>query len=177
MSNSPVVAIIVTSLAAVLASFFGLSASSDQGARVLRIAFFGLACPVAVFLGVGVRSHSWLAPSIQEQVTAWTKAGYTAEQARSFVVFRQLGLIPGGQKTSEVPKSYLGLFSASSQSDDPIAAECGHFSASRFSNSDERLRAMQNAGGAWKSLADSVLAANAPPREGIVESAYQLVCH
>src|SRR5580704_12727071 len=87
MSTAPVVAIVVTSLAAVLAAFFGLSAGVSEGPRILRIASFSFACPLAVLCGVAVRSHGLMAPSVDQQLREWTSAGYTPEEARSFVAF------------------------------------------------------------------------------------------
>jgi hypothetical protein len=37
-------------------------------------------------------------PSIQQQIAGWTTAGYTPAEARSFVAFRELGLVPEGQR-------------------------------------------------------------------------------
>jgi hypothetical protein len=79
---------------------------------VLRIASFGFACPLAVLLGLGIRSHSWLAPSIDDQIKEWTHAGYSQEQARNFVAFRQLGLVPQGFKATDPPRPFGALFSA-----------------------------------------------------------------
>ena len=176
MSTSAVVAVVVSALAAVLAAFFGLSAGSGQGARVLRIASFGFACPLAVLLGLGIRSHSWLAPSIDDQIKEWTRAGYNPEQARNFVAFRQLGLVPQGFKATDLPKPVNGLFSSHSDTSDPILAECGRLTPSRFSNPDEQINAMRSAGDAWKVLADSVAEVDSAHRESVIDAAYKLVC-
>jgi hypothetical protein len=179
MSTSPVVAIVVSSLAAVLATFFGLSAPSNDATRVLRIASFGFACPVAVILGLGVRSHNWLGPSVEQQIKDWTNAGYTVQQARAFVAFRQLGLVPEGQKTAAVPKSSVdsGLFSAPDSTNDPVVAECGRLVSSRFPTANERLDAMKRAGGVWKTLGDSIVNPNSAQSAAVIEAAYRLACH
>jgi hypothetical protein len=182
MSTSPVVAVVVSSLAAVLAAFFGLSAGSDEGARVLRIASFGFVCPLAVLLGLDIRTHSWFAPSINEQIREWTDAGYPANQARQFVAFRQLGLVAGpadglkAVKATDLPKPINGLFGAPGDTNDPVLAECGRLASSRFSSTDEQVSAMKNAGAAWKALGDSVAELDAARRKAVVDAAYQLVC-
>jgi hypothetical protein len=178
MSTSAVVAIVISSLAALLAAFFGLSAPSSDVTRVLRIGSFGFACPIAVFLGVGIRSHNWISPPLEKQISDWTNAGYTPEQARAFVAFRQLGLVPEGLKVSEIPKSVSssGLFAAPS-ADDPVLAECERLASSRFTRTDERLNAMRSAGGRWSVLAESVAGFKPEQSAPIVDAAYMLVCH
>jgi hypothetical protein len=173
MSNTPVVAIVVSSLVALVATFFGLSTQTTEGAKVLRIASFGLACPIAVFVGLGARSHGWLTPSIQHQIANWTNAGYSPAEARSFVAFRELGVVPEGQKTAE-PQQPLGvrggLFSETKQTD------CDHLLASRFANEADRIDAMQKAGGAWRVLADSIVNLDDVRRATVVNATYELAC-
>jgi hypothetical protein len=173
MSNTPVVAIVVSSLVALVATFFGLSSQTTEGTKVLRIASFGLACPIAVFIGLGARAHGWVTPSIQHQIADWTNAGYSPAEARSFVAFRELGVIPEGQKTAE-PRQPLGvrgdLLSETSQ------AECDHLQASRFASEADRTAAMQKAGGAWKVLADSLGDLDSARRTAVVNAAYGLAC-
>jgi hypothetical protein len=176
MSTASVVAIMVTSLAALLAAFFGLSAGATDSAKILRIAAFAVACPIAVIAGVSIRVHDWLEPSLKQQISEWTGAGYTADQARSLVVFRQLGLIPEGQKAVDPPKSRTGLFASTSESSSAVLAECSRLSARRLPKPEERISAMRDAGGAWKTLADAVDKSDAEHRGAVLEAAYGLVC-
>jgi hypothetical protein len=62
MSNTPVTAIVVSSLVALIATFFGLSSQHAEGVKALRIASFGLACPIAIFVALAARTHGWLTP-------------------------------------------------------------------------------------------------------------------
>jgi hypothetical protein len=173
MSTAPVVAIVVSSLVALVATFFGLSSQTTEGTKVLRIASFGLACPIAVFIGLGARSHGWLTPSIQHQIADWTNAGYSPAEARSFVAFRELGLIPEGQKTAE-PQQPLGV--RGGLPNETRQTECDHLVASRFASEADRIDAMRKAGGTWKVLADSLGDFDRSRRTAVVNAAYGLAC-
>lgn len=48
---------LVSSPVALVATLFGLSSQTTEGTKVLRIVSFGLACPVAIFIGLGVRNR------------------------------------------------------------------------------------------------------------------------
>jgi hypothetical protein len=169
MSTAPVVAIVVSSLVALVATFFGLSSQTTEGTKVLRIASFGLACPIAVFIGLGARSHGWLTPSIQHQIADWTNAGYSPAE----VAFRELGLIPEGQKTGE-PQQPLGV--RGGLPSETRQTECDHLLASRFASEADRIDAMEKEGGPWKVLADSLGDFDKPRRTAVVNAAYGLAC-
>ncbi|NYF53942.1 hypothetical protein [Tunturiibacter gelidoferens] len=173
MSTAPVVAIVVSSLVALVATFFGLSSQTTEGTKVLRIASFGLACPMAVFIGLGARSHGWLTPSIQHQIADWTNAGYSPAEARSFVAFRELGLIPEGQKTAE-PQQPLGI--RGDLPSETRQAECDHLLTSRFASGADRIYAMRKEGGAWKALANSLGDLDRSRQNAVVDAAYGLAC-
>jgi hypothetical protein len=173
MSTAPVVAIVVSSLVALVATFFGLSSQTTEGTKVLRIASFGLACPIAVFIGLGARSHGWLTPSIQHQIANWTNAGYSPAEARSFVAFRELGLVPEGQKTAE-PQQPLGV--RGGLPSQTRQTECDRLLASRFVSEADRINAMQKEGGAWKVLADSLGDFDRSRRTAVANAAYELAC-
>lgn len=84
-SNSPVTANVVSSLVALIATFFGLSSQRAGGVRALRIASSGFACPIDIFVALAARSHGWPTPSIQQQIASGTTAGHIPAEARSFV--------------------------------------------------------------------------------------------
>jgi hypothetical protein len=173
MSNTPVTAIVVSSLVALIATFFGLSSQHAEGVKALRIASFGLACPIAILVALTVRSHGWLTPSIQQQIAGWTTAGYTPAEARSFVAFRELGLVPEGQKTAEPqpPVGIRGTLLSENREND-----CDRLAASRFGTDEERLNAMRTAGGNWKVLADSLEGVDAVRRSVVMNAAFQFAC-
>ena len=179
MSASAVVSSVISALAAALAAFFGLSATADEkgSARLWRIAAFGFACPLAVILGVTIRTHNWLSPPIGTQLADWTRAGYTPEQARSLVLMKNMGLVPQGTQVAAPVATALNsiLFSSGGQ-EDSVLAECTNLSASRFPNVDARLEAMRRAGNGWKQVADAVASIDAAQREPVIDAAHRLAC-
>ena len=73
----------------------------------LRIGSFGFACVAGIMLGLFLRAQDLFSDSIQEQVEKWTKAGYSATEARQFVAWTKLGIQPEGRQVqvSEVQKA------------------------------------------------------------------------
>ncbi len=104
LSVSPVVSIILGALTSLLAAFLGLQ--SDGGAATeeglisklkingVRIGSFGFACIGGILFGLFLRSSEMFSASIEEEVAKWTKAGYSATEARQFVAWRKLGIQP-----------------------------------------------------------------------------------
>jgi hypothetical protein len=74
LSSSPVVSVVLGALAAGMVTLLGFARSSKDGdssyaeGSVIRLGGFGVACAAAVLLGVAIRTHSWLSPSIANQV-------------------------------------------------------------------------------------------------------------
>lgn len=117
LSVSPVVSIILGALASLLAAFLGLqeggAAATEEGlmsklkVNGLRIGSFGFACVGGILLGLFFRSSDMFSDSIQDEVAKWTKAGYSAAEARQFVVWKKLGIQPKDAQVqiSEVQKA------------------------------------------------------------------------
>jgi hypothetical protein len=177
LSISPVVGGVIAALTALVGALLGLTDKlpGQQGAgadlRVWRIGAFGCACAVAVVLGVGLRAHDWLGKSPRDRVTAWTNAGFTKERALQLVEYSELGIAPGGAIPSKGqvavgPRSGV-LFGA------PGAA-CSELASERFANDTERLRAFDNIGGEWRTIASGV---RSNENEGeVLEAVWQLAC-
>src|ERR1700741_2864708 len=89
LSSSPVVSVVVGALAAGMVTLLGFARSSKDGdssyaeGSVIRLGGFGVACAAAVLLGVAIRTHSWLSPSIAKQVSEVQRAGYSGATAVS----------------------------------------------------------------------------------------------
>jgi hypothetical protein len=140
LSVSPVVQVILGALASLLGAFLGLQdgrPSGQEGENAqegynrtvirtkmtgLRIGSFGFAVAIGILLGIYFRTHGTLSVSIGQEVEQWTKAGYSAEDARKYVVFERLGINPqtgSVETTTETQKSKLtALFSALDQAED-----------------------------------------------------------
>ncbi|UPG72699.1 hypothetical protein MVG78_00405 [Roseomonas gilardii subsp. gilardii] len=94
LAATPVVASALAALTALLAAFFGLVKAEDSPDRALRIGSFGAACSLALLLGLGLRTHDLLSPSIRAEVRQWTDAGFEEKEARAMVAFQRLGIAP-----------------------------------------------------------------------------------
>lgn len=110
LAVSEVVSIILGALAALLAAFLGLqdqqSSKADQTDKEaavnrtimtgIRAGSFGISCVAAILFGIFLRTHNILAKesTLKEQINVWTKAGYDTTEARQYVVFQNLGILP-----------------------------------------------------------------------------------
>lgn len=152
LSVSPVVSIILGALASLLAAFLGLQeggGASEEGllsklkVNGLRIGSFGFACVGGILLGLFFRSSDMFSDSIQDEVAKWTKAGYSAAEARQFVVWKKLGIQPEGKQVqiSEVQKAQSSsLFGTLADLD-----LCNKISSERLGNDPtEVLRVYRN---------------------------------
>ncbi len=102
LSVSQVVGGFVAALSALLAGFLGLTAAPGTD-RAWRIGAFGLACAAGVLIGLAIRSGALLAPSVDEDVREWQRAGYPTEQALAYVAFARLGVKPQGATVTAAP--------------------------------------------------------------------------
>jgi hypothetical protein len=175
LSVHEVVGSFLSVAAALLASFFGLSQKSEEFAsgHTARIAAFGLTCSGAVLIGIAIRSHELLSPSVSDQIQMFTKAEYSATDARALVAFKILGVVPKGTTIAQpagLSSLTTGLFAAED------SGECGHLGAARFTSFAARLDAMRNAGSSWKDLADSLGSVPAPQATAILDASYKLKC-
>lgn len=140
LSVSPVVQVILGALASLLGAFLGLQdgkPSSQDGENAqegyrqamirtkmtgLRIGSFGFAVAIGILFGIYFRTHDVLSIPVEKQVEQWTKAGYSAEDARKFVVFQRLGINPQTgaiEAPTETQKSKLTvLYSALDHAED-----------------------------------------------------------
>lgn len=93
LAVSPTVGIIIGALASSLALMLGLNDQHFSHAKAFRIGSFGFACVAGAFLGIFVRTHNLLAPSLQAQLNDYHKAGYTKEEALDFLKFTRFGIV------------------------------------------------------------------------------------
>lgn len=92
---------VIAALSALIGGFLGLTGGGE--ARSWRTGAFGLACVAGALLGLFVRSGAVLAPSIEQDVVQWQRAGYSKEQALSYVAFARLGIKPAGTEMTARP--------------------------------------------------------------------------
>jgi hypothetical protein len=104
LSASPVVQGVVVAITALLGALLGFKTSEGTG-QTLRIGAFGLLGTAGVLLGLAVRSGSLLAPSVRSEVAAWRAAGYSQQDALTFVAYHRLGIKPAQLLVAEAPEA------------------------------------------------------------------------
>ena len=93
LAVSPVVGVIIGALASCLALILGLNEKHLDAKKSLRIGAFGIACVTGVFFGMFVRSHNFLAPSLETLKTEYMGLGYTQQQALDFIAYKEFGIL------------------------------------------------------------------------------------
>jgi hypothetical protein len=114
MSSTPVVTIIITALVALLAGLFGLSDKSPikmSGAAVRRLAAFGLAASALIVVGVWLRTHDVLAPSVEQQKQMLRAMGYEdrSKEQTELLRYIRFGLLPAGLTVSKEAQPRSGV--------------------------------------------------------------------
>jgi hypothetical protein len=187
LSSSPVVAGLVGALATGIVALlgFGRSAQEDQPSyidgSVVRLGSFGLACAAAVILGLFIRTHNWASPSIAEQVSEVQKAGYTGEEARRWVAYKNIGTstleasndAPAAATHSNsgtAPSAGSVLFSGSNQ------GECQHFDTNRYKDAQEHLYALRQLGGKYAEYAEKIASLDTGQQKTVLNSLRLLFC-
>jgi len=100
LSATPTVSTILGILATFLAAFFGLKKQSGDETEkssqalnlTLRMGAFGFACAAMILFGLILRTHNGLGNGISKQVALWRDAGFSPEQSRAIVLYKELGL-------------------------------------------------------------------------------------
>lgn len=110
LSTSPVAAIVVGSLAALLGGVFGLAEklpSGLVGSGARRLSAFALACVVALLGGVVMRTHHVLSPSAAQLRSQLVEIDITDPvEQKQMLRFLRFGLLPpGDQVTSKAGSS------------------------------------------------------------------------
>jgi hypothetical protein len=102
LSLTPVVSTVIGALCSILAAFLGLQGSSDESkpsaARIqlngIRIGSFGIAAVLGLLLALYIRASEPFAPSMEEAVEYWTKAGVKESEIGDILLFERLGIEP-----------------------------------------------------------------------------------
>jgi hypothetical protein len=97
-----------------LAAFFGLSdksrlSTSSAGAR--RLIAFGISAAVFTLIGVWLRTHETLAPSVEDQKQVLRALGYDDKTKEQTEMLRYLryGLVPSGVTLAKQPQPTVGV--------------------------------------------------------------------
>jgi hypothetical protein len=183
LSTSPVVSVVVGALAAGMVTFLGFTRSGkdvgvayDSGST-LRLGAFGIACAASVLVGLFVRTHNWLSPSISDQVAEVRKAGYSDEEARRWVAEKNIGAPFTSSEThvASLKASDGGaigsvLFSSGN------SGECQHFDTNRYKDVPEHLYALKLLGGKYGEYAEKISTLDAGHQKIVLDSLRLLFC-
>ena len=182
LSSSPVASVVVGALAAGMMTLLGFVSSSKDGdpvaarGSVLRLGGFGLACTAAVLSGLYIRTHNLLSPTPNEQVKELQGAGYTPEEARMWVEYKNLGTLTARTDSQvaavfRAPATAGSVLFASGNSD-----ECQHFDTNRYKNAKEQLYALQQLGGRHAEYAEKISTLDANHQKTVLDSLRLLFC-
>jgi len=154
LSVAQVIGGVIAALAALLGGFLGLS-GAPTGDRAWRIGAFGLLCAIGVALGLAVRAGNLLSPSVSGDVGAWTAAGYSGAEARSYVAYQRLGVKPVTM-TLTAPPAPTARSSALFAGTSSVCNELEGMSV------PAQLDILRRHGGVWAGLAAAAAAATNP---------------
>ena len=101
LSTSEVVALILGALTAILTAIFGISSFEAKENKLtlpkyVFLGVFGVFCFLSIIMGVTIRNHNFLSPSIELQVKKLKKADFTNEEIKNILLFSEYGIKPVG---------------------------------------------------------------------------------
>ena len=187
LSSSPVVSVVVGALAGGMVTLLGFARSTKEGdssyleGSVIRLGSFGIACAVAVVLGLFIRTHNWVSPSIADQVSEVQKAGYSPEEARRWVAYKNVGTVlgigPGSSgSTAASPSGGTAQVAGSVLFAGADSGECQHFDPNRYKDAAEQLNALRQLGGKYAEYAQKISTLDAGQQKSVLESLRLLYC-
>ena len=94
LAVSPVVSGVIGTLSSVLALLLGLNERFLGPLKSIRIGAFGVSCVIAILIGIYIRTHNALSPSLTDLKTEYRSLGYTEQEAKDFVAYQKFGLMP-----------------------------------------------------------------------------------
>lgn len=181
LSASPVVSVILGSIAAGLATLLGFVSKEEPAygeGSVVRLGSFGVTCAIAVVLGVFLRTHNIASPSISQQVEEIRKAGYSPEEARRWVAYRNLGVNLNAASTGEKPHETASIVPAASSVlfSGNDRGECRHFDTTEYKTTAEHINALRLSGGRYAEYADKIASMDANQQKTALEGLRLLFC-
>jgi hypothetical protein len=191
LSSSPVVSVVVGALAAGMVTLLGFARPAKDGdpsyadGSAVRLGGFGVACSVAVLLGLFIRTHDWLSPSIADQVSEVQKAGFSGEEARRWVAYKNVGAVldsgtsrgsNGGKDASAAGVRGAEALAGSVLFASANSSECQNFDTSRYKDVSEHLYSLRQLGGKYAEYAEKISTLDATQQKTVLESLRLLFC-
>jgi hypothetical protein len=196
LSSSPTVALVVGALATAMTTLLGF-VKADGGttgislkSSAVRLGSFGFACAVAVLLGLLMRTHEWASPSVDQQINALVKAGYSPDEARQWVEYRSLGTIlnPAARgtsgaesrspasNTSDLAASHSAALGSSVLFSGGDSGDCQYFDTSQYKNAQEQLHSLQLLGGVYARYAQKIGSLDDKKQKAALEGLQLIYC-
>ena len=91
-SITPTVATMFGTLTTLLAAILGLNDAYFSNAKAVRVGSFGFACVIGAYMGLFVRTHNLLSPSLITLKDNYIAAGFSEEQALNFIAQKEFGM-------------------------------------------------------------------------------------
>lgn len=188
LSTAPVIAVIVGTLSTGLLILLGLKKSDSapedaavaDAAMIARIAAFGLVCTFGLVVGVLLRAHDVLSPSVSKMEQGWKDGGFSDPQARDVVLYERLGLTSDKTEGKEAALVASRPALAGAQSGALFAsaskAVCPYFDRHNYGTTDDMLSAMELQGGDLAEFAKSAETVSQPQRDKLVQATGGLLC-
>lgn len=99
-SITPTVATMFGTLTTLLAAILGLNDSHFSNAKAVRVGSFGFACVIGAYMGMFVRTHHILSPSLIVLKEKYIAVGFSEKQALNFIAQKEFGMFI--QTTDEI---------------------------------------------------------------------------
>jgi hypothetical protein len=185
LSSSPVVSVVIGAIAGGMVTLLGFAPAAKEGdasflqGSAIRLGSFGVACAVAVVLGLFIRTHNWASPSIAEQVSEVQKAGYSSEDARKWVAYKNVGMILASSSAGSAQSSAssgTGPVAGSVLFSGADSGECQHFDTSRYKDTAEQLYALRQLGGKYAEYSQKISTLDASQQKMVLDSLRLLIC-
>lgn len=108
LAVSPVVSAIIGTLSSLLVVLLGLKENYLNAVKSIRIGSFGLFCVIGILLGMYIRNHNAMAPSLQSLYDEYRAMGFSEPEARDFIAYQQFDLIPAEWTQQDIADSITG---------------------------------------------------------------------
>ena len=178
LAVSEVVGSVIAGLVALLTAFFGLQEGNSilRPATPQRIVAFSAAAVLAVLLGITIRTHDVLAPSLKMRALAWQEVGVDKKTAGEIVVFERLGVMPVSWTTTvdaiQAAKERSTVLFANK-----IANSCDTLTGREYLTVESLYDALIAEGSIWEKFAVSVPSTlGKEERSKILQAAITLRC-
>ena len=176
LSVSPISGDVIAGLVAILAAFFGLGGKLPTSARTtgVRIVCFSIGVLVSAPGAILIRTHSLLAPTLEQRVEKYSGADLSAALAQELAIFDHTGLRLGSLATA--PEPTLNLQNSGVAFSSESAAQCSSLQDVSFANPNARLEAMAQTNAPWGQAGQFGLSLPAADQGAFADYVHDLFC-